>query len=531
MENQAPDIIPELAELRKPQKAFSVPPPPELTGLSTQIGGGVPGVPTDYAAERAKYKKPEEASAQQAKLLQRQQQLETDIGTASQAKEQYLSEAKADIARQQRESAQTVEANLEATRAAFPYKEFHPTKDNIETLSTLFGLIGVVGMAMGGSGKMSAMNSLNAMSGMMKGWQQGRADVWKREKEEFDKNMQRTKAILEDAYRDADRAMKTLAYNVQEAEALAAQSAAKLGGQVGKQILEKQGVEKFYTFLEGVKKDLTHAEDKAQEKARYEAELARKKSEDIERRAHQKRMEDFREREIAAKERKSIAAAGGPSALVKEYTGIDMNDKQALPITQVSKAMGEAFSLADLASQSPKLVGRSGQMKSFVERYVDSLTGAGKAIPDKDSGLSQDALVFAKRYASYLVSYERSLAGGARGFTVSFQNRFNKLMEQNQFTPEGFVALMRDHARELATSATSTAPGITFDQLAQMGIDIQNRSGDPYAEDGYSLIKKERGAGGRKEEPSGLAVGTVKQGYRYKGGDPSQESNWEKVKE
>jgi hypothetical protein len=193
--------------------------------------------------------------------------------------------------------------------------------------------------------------------------------------------------------------------------------------------------------------------------------------------------------------------------------------------------MGEAFSLADLASQSPKLVGRSGQMKSFVERYVDSLTGAGKAIPDKDSGLSQDALVFAKRYASYLVSYERSLAGGARGFTVSFQNRFNKLMEQNQFTPEGFVALMRDHARELATNATSTAPGITFDQLAQMGIDIQTRSGDPYAEDGYSLIKKERGAGGRKEEPSGLAVGTVKQGYRYKGGDPSQESNWEKVKE
>ena len=298
MENQAPDIIPELAELRKPQKAFSVPPPPELTGLSTQIGGGVPGVPTDYAAERAKYKKPEEASAQQAKLLQRQQQLETDIGTASQAKEQYLAEAKADIARQQRESAQTVEANLEATRAAFPYKEFHPTKDNIETLSTLFGLIGVVGMAMGGSGKMSAMNSLNAMSGMMKGWQQGRADLWKKEKEEFDKNMQKTKAILEDAYRDADRAMKTLAYNVQEAEALAGQSAAKLGGQVGKQILEKQGVEKFYTFLEGVKKDLTHAEDKAQEKARYEAELARKKSEDIERRAHQKRMEGFEQQKI-----------------------------------------------------------------------------------------------------------------------------------------------------------------------------------------------------------------------------------------
>jgi hypothetical protein len=277
MANETPDIIPELAELRRPQKAFTVPQPKELTGLSTQIGGGVPGVPTDYAAERAKYKKPEDVSTQQAKLLQYQQQLETDIGTATQAKQQYEAEAKADIARQQRERAESIEANLQRVRESLPYKEFHPTKDNIETLSTLFGLIGVVGMAMGGTGKMSAMNSLNAMTGMMKGWQQGRADVWKREKEEFDKNMQRTKAILDDAYKDADRAMKTLAYNVQEAEAYAAQAAAKLGGQVGKQILEKQGVEKFYTFLTDVKKDLTHAEDKAQEKAKYEEEMKLKR--------------------------------------------------------------------------------------------------------------------------------------------------------------------------------------------------------------------------------------------------------------
>jgi hypothetical protein len=87
--------------------------------------------------------------------------------------------------------------------------------------------------------------------------------------------------------------MKTLAYNVQEAEALAGQSAAKLGGQVGKQILEKQGVEKFYAFVEGVKKDLTHAEDKAFQQKKYEEETKFKKAEAAERRAHQKKMEEF----------------------------------------------------------------------------------------------------------------------------------------------------------------------------------------------------------------------------------------------
>ena len=110
-------------------------------------------------------------------------------------------------------------------------------------------------MALGGAGKSSATLALNSMGGMMKGWQQGRSDLWKKEKEEFDKNMAKVKAVLEDAYKDADRAMKTLAYNRQEAEALAGQSAAKLGGQVLRQVLNKQGVENYVKVLDNVYND------------------------------------------------------------------------------------------------------------------------------------------------------------------------------------------------------------------------------------------------------------------------------------
>ena len=266
----------EQAALIEQPKAFSVKPPPELAGLQTQIGGGVPGVPDDYVAARAKFKKPTDVSTEQARMLQQQGKLEQDIGMATQAKEQYIAEAKADIATQERQAAQKIEADLDATRKKFPYPEFHPTKDNIESLSTLFGLIGVIGASLGGAGKMSATASLNAMGGMMKGWQQGRSDLWKKEKDEFDKGMQKVKAVLEDAYRDADRAMKTLAYNRSEAEALATQSAAKLGGQVGKQILAKQGVERYFTFLDGVKKDLTEAEKRAFEQSKFKAEQAQR---------------------------------------------------------------------------------------------------------------------------------------------------------------------------------------------------------------------------------------------------------------
>ena len=295
MAEQTPDIVPELAELRAPPKSFSIPAPKELTGLSTEMGKGVPGVPEDYAAARAKFKKPTDVSTEQATMLQQQGRLEQDIGMATQAKEQYLAEAKADIATQEREAAQRVEQNLDVVRSKFPYKEFHPTKDNIESISTLFGLIGVIGASLGGAGKMSAMTSLNAMGGMMKGWQQGRADLWKKEKEEFDKGMLQTKAILEDAYKDADRAMKTLAYNRSEAEALANQSAAKLGGQVGKQILAKQGIERYFTFLDGVKKDLTEAEKRAFEEKKFNAE------------------QSYRAKQLALREQEIAAKASSPT--------------------------------------------------------------------------------------------------------------------------------------------------------------------------------------------------------------------------
>jgi hypothetical protein len=286
-------------------------------------------------------------------MLQQQGRLEQDIGMATQAKEQYLAEAKADIATQERQAAQNIELNLEATRKKFPYPEFHPTKDNIESLSTLFGLIGVIGASLGGAGKMSATTSLNAMGGMMKGWQQGRADLWKKEKEEFDKGMQQTKAILEDAYKDADRAMKTLAYNRQEAEALANQSAAKLGGQVGKQILAKQGVERYFTFLDGVKKDLTEAEKRAFEKNKFAAEQEQRK-----------RQFELQERRLDLQEERARIAAetktGKPppekiTAQNQLRNNLIPKIEKALPIIDRLEKEGKWSDLSALLAIDPRL--------------------------------------------------------------------------------------------------------------------------------------------------------------------------------
>jgi hypothetical protein len=109
----------------------------------------------------------------------------------------------------------------------------------------------------------------------------------------------------------------------------------------------------------------------------------------------------------------------------------------------------------------------------------------------------QNALLFAKRYAAYLVNYERNLAGGARGFTVSFQNRFNSLMAQNQFSRQGFVDLMRQHVQELAQgSQLPGLPEFNFDRLATIGAQLHDQ-GSMAAERGsaargFSLLRGER---------------------------------------
>ena len=122
----------------------------------------------------------------------------------------------------------------------------------------------------------------------------------------------------------------------------------------------------------------------------------------------------------------------------------------------------------------PEWIGREGQIGQFVNRYIDSLE-TGKPAPDD---MGQAELVFAKRYAQYLVDYERALAGGARGFTVQFQKRFNALLDQNQFNSAGFDRLMNDQLQTIANQAAAKSGAVNKNNLTQMAYDFSQRAED-----------------------------------------------------
>jgi hypothetical protein len=98
--------------------------------------------------------------------------------------------------------------------------------------------------------------------------------------------------------------------------------------------------------------------------------------------------------------------------------------------------------------------------------------------------------LFSKRYAAYLIRYEQALAGSAKGFTVSFMNRFNNLMQQNQFNAEGFDGLMKEQIREIAAKSAVLSTKITPENLMRLGV-AQTR--DP---DAIEALGRMQGGGG-----------------------------------
>ena len=131
-----------------------------------------------------------------------------------------------------------------------PLPTFAPTQENAQALSGLFGLLGVVGAIAGkGGGQQSAIASMNAMSGMMKGWQQGRADLYQQEKDKFEKNFQTVRAKHQQLEKDFAAAMEKAKYDLEGATADAKLEAIKQGSDVLAKSIELNGLVKTAEIL------------------------------------------------------------------------------------------------------------------------------------------------------------------------------------------------------------------------------------------------------------------------------------------
>jgi hypothetical protein len=128
----------------------------------------------------------------------------------------------ADVAQQQADS----ERKLGDKQLAIMQQEaasdapFVPTKDTLPQMGLMFALIGMIGSALGGKGTtMSALGAQEAMSGMLKGWQDGDAEEYQKQKDAYEANVKRLDRSVARAKEAYDIYQKEAASNISAAKA------------------------------------------------------------------------------------------------------------------------------------------------------------------------------------------------------------------------------------------------------------------------------------------------------------------------
>lgn len=151
--------------------------------------------------------------------------------------------------------------------------EFVPTKDTAKDLGGLFSLISVIGFAIGGGSKGNAVQALNAMDGMLSGYQKGRADLYKREKDTFDTNFKTLKLKTETLTSRLKQIGELAAIDTKAANAEADAFLAQEDANFVKQYKDKYSLPATIKYLDNLNTTVREAEklqlnlkDKAQER-------------------------------------------------------------------------------------------------------------------------------------------------------------------------------------------------------------------------------------------------------------------------
>ena len=316
--------------------------------------------------------------------------------------------------------------------------EFKPSEENAFDFGAIFSMVATMGVALGGSGKLSGLNAMNAMSGMLKGYQQGRKDLFAKEQAIFDKEMSSIKAANDALIKDLEQYQKLSATDKEAAMSKAAMIAAKNPGVIK-------------SLIESGRADV--ALDVAKANTKLQSEIIEKSI------------------------KTGVSGKGTLVDYIAKFTNSRVSEKDAPEIMVAANALGDAYAIKQSVADHPEWVGRTGQIKNIFNKTIESIN-SGSPEPD-DEG--QPELIFAKRYAEYLTNYERALAGGARGFTVQFQKRFNSLLDQNQFNAAGMSNLMDEQMRTITAKAAEKSPTLNRENLTDISRDLKQRSGDEVA--------------------------------------------------
>jgi hypothetical protein len=369
------------------------------------------------------------------------------------------------------------------------------SEETSKSMASLATLLPVAAMMFGNKSQLSAIGAMNAMSGVLAGHQQGNQERIALETKNFEQKMNEFKTHQEQIKGAFERALQAAKLNASAAQAGLKVDLAKLDAQLLNAEVDQKGVTR--AAMDNLQRidNVTKA---------VETSLTKLNAEKPENYTVNGQPRLMLPSEAIAMERAGATVVKTGSirtATIKDPAQLEMVTKalgvnlgtDASAAAQISASMAEAASLAKYVKDNPNVMGRSGQMQGFIDRYISSWRSGDTSQIDAEANKAdpetQKSLLFAKRYAKFLTDYERAVAGGARGFTVNLQQRYNQLMASGQFNPTGFIELMREHSKEIASGATQLGEGITYDKLMRLGGNIRENAGDNTINNAIAFLK------------------------------------------
>ena len=164
---------------------------------------------------------------------------EADIEKAKQEKELVTARGESEVKRREAESIKGAQDTYQKQLEAEPLPAFVPDKESAKDIAGLFSMVSVIGMLLGGGGKLNAMQALSAMNGMLEGHQKGRADLYKKQATEFDKNFKAMIKKHEDFRKKMEDAVKLAAIDKEAGLAEAKMAAVEAGSPIIKAMVDR----------------------------------------------------------------------------------------------------------------------------------------------------------------------------------------------------------------------------------------------------------------------------------------------------
>ena len=370
--------------------------------------------------------------------------------------------AQADYTRQEGQYMQGIQKQFQGQYQEAP--EFKPTPQSKEDLMGLFGILGAIGAMAGGKSYGSALGAMNAMGGMLNGYQQGRTDLFNKEKAQFDEHLKSVQMHNQRITEAFNQAMKMAPYNLSGAKAKLQQDLSTLDAQMLKAQVERQGIEKTAQMWQTTN-------DKATREMLTRAQTLR-----------------AIEQSMAAKDRatgnaQGIGSAATLSRLIDGPVG-NIKPKEADTILQRLYTLNNTLQLVEEA-KDPSIkfgeLGRAGtNFTAAIQRNVKPMEGQQVSPSEmanavetaaQEAGLNPNDknVVFYKKAIFSAMALEREARGGSI-LPQGMFNRLTPLFDPSKTTKDAFIGIMQDRAKEVGL-----ASGLTEQQLGAALTKLQSQ--------------------------------------------------------